>query len=89
MIALLLVLMAGSVGVSADGSDPLDPSDGGADWDGDGLTHAEEPAHGPAPTPKGPNPLGDFFPLDIFLRPIFRKKKRLRHHFRSKTLVKT
>ena len=32
MIALLLVLMAGSVGVSADGSDPLDPSDGGADW---------------------------------------------------------
>ena len=38
LIALLLVLMAGSVGVQADGSDPLDPSDGGADWDGDGLT---------------------------------------------------
>ena len=40
--ALLLVLMAGSTGVNADGSDPLDPSDGGADWDGDGLTNAEE-----------------------------------------------
>ena len=40
--ALLLVLMAGSTGVGADGSDPLDPSDGGADWDGDGLTNAEE-----------------------------------------------
>ena len=33
LIALLLVLMAGSVGVQADGSDPLDPSDGGADWE--------------------------------------------------------
>ena len=40
--ALMLVLMAGSTGVGADGSDPLDPSDGGADWDGDGLTNAEE-----------------------------------------------
>ena len=40
--ALLLVLMAGSTGVGADGSDPLDPSDGGADRDGDGLTNAEE-----------------------------------------------
>ncbi|NDF33061.1 MAG: hypothetical protein EB157_00670, partial [Euryarchaeota archaeon] len=50
MIALLLVLMAGSVGVSADGSDPLDPSDGGADWDGDGLTNAEETAEGTDPT---------------------------------------
>jgi hypothetical protein len=28
--------------VGADGTDPLDPSDGGADWDGDGLTNAEE-----------------------------------------------
>ena len=46
LIALLLVLMAGSVGVQADGSDPLDPSDGGADWDGDGLTNAEEQAAG-------------------------------------------
>ncbi len=46
LIALLLVTMAGSVGVSADGSDPLDPSDGGADWDNDGLTNAEEQAAG-------------------------------------------
>ena len=43
---MLLVLMAGSTGVAADGSDPLDPSDGGADWDGDGLTNAEEQAAG-------------------------------------------
>jgi hypothetical protein len=50
LIALLLVLMAGSVGVQADGSDPLDPSDGGADWDGDGLTNAEETAEGTDPT---------------------------------------
>ena len=45
LIALLLVTMAGSTGVSADppsGSDPLNPNDGGADWDGDGLTNAEE-----------------------------------------------
>ena len=33
-----------------DGSDPLDPSDGGADWDGDGLTNAEETAQGTDPT---------------------------------------
>ena len=33
-------------GVSATGSDPLDPSDGGEDWDGDGLTNAEEQAAG-------------------------------------------
>ena len=46
LIALLLVLMAGSVSVQADGSDPLDPSDVGADWDGDGLTNAEEQAAG-------------------------------------------
>ena len=38
LIALFMVLMAASVGVSADGTDPLDGSDGGADWDGDGLT---------------------------------------------------
>ena len=44
--ALLLVLMSGSAGVGADGSDPLDPSDGGADWDGDGLTNAEEQSAG-------------------------------------------
>ena len=42
LIALLLVTMAGSVGVSADGSDPLDPSDGGADWDLS-LIHISEP----------------------------------------------
>ncbi|MEL0190424.1 MAG: thrombospondin type 3 repeat-containing protein, partial [Candidatus Poseidoniales archaeon] len=46
LTAMLLVLMAGSTGVAADGSDPLDPSDGGADWDGDGLTNAEEQAAG-------------------------------------------
>ena len=44
--ALLLVRMAGATGVGADGPDPLDPSDGGADWDGDGLTTAEEQTHG-------------------------------------------
>ena len=44
--ALLLVVMAGSTGVGADGSDPLDPADGGADWDGDGLTNAEEQSAG-------------------------------------------
>ena len=27
-------------------ADPLDPSDGGADWDGDGLTNSEEQTHG-------------------------------------------
>ena len=32
--------------ISGDGSDPLDPSDGGADWDGDGLTNAEEQTQG-------------------------------------------
>ena len=31
--------------VSGDGPTP-DPSDGGADWDGDGLTNAEEQNHG-------------------------------------------
>ena len=38
----LIAMSAGVTGVVADGSDPLDPSDGGADWDGDGLTNAEE-----------------------------------------------
>ena len=33
----MLAMSAGVTGVVADGSDPLDPSDGGADWDGDGL----------------------------------------------------
>ena len=37
---LTAVMLAMSAGVAiADGSDPLDPSDGGADWDGDGLTN--------------------------------------------------
>ena len=44
LTTLMLVLSAG-VG-AADGSDPLDPSDGGADWDGDGLTNSEEQTHG-------------------------------------------
>ena len=38
LIALFLSLSAVSA-ASGDGSDPLDPSDGGADWDGDGLTN--------------------------------------------------
>jgi len=44
MLTILTALMlAFSAGIaSADGSDPLDPSDGGADWDGDGLTNSEE-----------------------------------------------
>lgn len=46
LIALFLVLMTASVGVTADGTDPLDGSDGGADWDGDGLTNAEEQQQG-------------------------------------------
>ena len=40
VVLSLMLLLSGLV--SADGSDPLDPSDGGADWDGDGLTNAEE-----------------------------------------------
>ena len=40
LTAIMLAMSAGIV--TADGSDPLDPSDGGADWDGDGLTNAEE-----------------------------------------------
>ena len=35
LVALFLTISALSA-VSGDGSDPLDPSDGGADWDGDG-----------------------------------------------------
>ena len=46
LIALFMVLMTASAGVSADGTDPLDGSDGGADWDGDGLTNAEEQQQG-------------------------------------------
>ena len=49
LTAFLLVTMAGAAGVSADGSDPLDPNDGGADWDGDGLTNAQEQAAVSAP----------------------------------------
>ena len=45
-MAFMLAMSAGVTGVVADGSDPLDPSDGGADWDGDGLTNAEEQAAG-------------------------------------------
>ena len=45
LLAFLLALSAASA-VSGDGSDPLDPNDGGADWDGDGLTNAEEQAEG-------------------------------------------
>ena len=39
-MAILLIMSSGLV--MAEGSDPLDPSDGGADWDGDGLTNKEE-----------------------------------------------
>ena len=44
LTAIMLAMSAGIV--TADGSDPLDPSDGGADWDGDGLTNSEEQNHG-------------------------------------------
>ena len=44
-LSLFLMTMSASV-VIGDGSDPLDPSDGGADWDGDGLTNAEEQSQG-------------------------------------------
>ena len=46
LVALFLVMMTASSVVSGDGTDPLDPSDGGADWDGDGLTNAEEQSAG-------------------------------------------
>ena len=43
MMSFLMAIMLAMSGVaSGDGSDPLDPSDGGADWDGDGLTNSEE-----------------------------------------------
>ena len=45
LLALFLALSAVTA-VSGDGSDPNDPSDGGADWDGDGLTNAEEQSQG-------------------------------------------
>ena len=44
LTAILLILSLNVVG--ANGTDPLDPSDGGADWDGDGLTNAEEQNEG-------------------------------------------
>ena len=40
LTAIMLAMSAGVV--NGEGSDPLDPSDGGADWDGDGLTNKEE-----------------------------------------------
>ena len=40
LTAFMLAMSAGVV--TGQGSDPLDPSDGGADWDGDGLTNKEE-----------------------------------------------
>ncbi len=43
LIAMFLAISA-LTAVSGDGSDPNDPTDGGADWDGDGLTKAEEQA---------------------------------------------
>jgi hypothetical protein len=40
LAVLTAMMLASSAGVvMADGSDPLDPSDGGADWDNDGLTN--------------------------------------------------
>lgn len=45
LLTTLMLVMSAGVG-AADGSDPLDPSDGGADWDGDGLTNSEEQTHG-------------------------------------------
>ena len=44
LVATLLAI--GAPLANADGSDPLDPSDGGADWDGDGLTNSEEQSQG-------------------------------------------
>ena len=38
----MLAMSAGVAG--ADGTDPLDPSDGGADWDGDGLNQRRRTA---------------------------------------------
>ena len=39
LTAIMLAMSAGIV--TADGSDPNDPSDGGADWDSDGLTNSD------------------------------------------------
>ena len=47
LVILTALMLASSAGVvAADGSDPLDPSDGGADWDNDGLTNAQEQSAG-------------------------------------------
>ena len=49
MISVLLALfltISAFTAVSGTGSDPNDPSDGGADFDGDGLTNAEEQSQG-------------------------------------------
>ena len=45
MLLAFLLALSSSLCCSGDGSDPLDPNDGGADWD-DGLTNAEEQAQG-------------------------------------------
>ena len=45
LLALFLALSTASA-VAGEGSDPLDGTDGGADWDGDGLTNAEEQEQG-------------------------------------------
>ncbi|DAC11125.1 MAG TPA: hypothetical protein D7I09_01580, partial [Candidatus Poseidoniales archaeon] len=45
LIALFLALSTATA-VAGEGSDPLDGTDGGADWDGDGLTNAEEQSQG-------------------------------------------
>ena len=45
LIALFLAVSALSA-VSGEGSDPLNGEDGGADYDGDGLTNAEEQSQG-------------------------------------------
>ena len=44
LTAFMLVMGAGVA--AGQGTDPNDPSDGGADWDGDGLTNAQEQQHG-------------------------------------------
>ena len=47
LTVLTAFMLAMSAGVATGGgTDPNDPSDGGADWDGDGLTNAEEQTHG-------------------------------------------
>ena len=69
LIALLMVLMAATAVVSGDGTDPLDPSDGGADWDGDGLTNAEEQAAGTDMTKADTDDDNDGIPDDIDANP--------------------